>query len=67
MSETRMRSIAKTISYRALMVVATWIIMYILTGGIVFATIITVGIQSVKTLIYWFHERVWNKLEWGRG
>jgi uncharacterized membrane protein len=64
--ETSKRSIAKALTWRFLASLATFIISLMLTGDFVTAT----GIASVQVVVnlvlYYLHERVWNKTNWGR-
>jgi uncharacterized membrane protein len=64
--DTTKRSIAKALTWRALASLATFIISYMLTGDIVAAT----GIASVQVFVnlflYYVHERIWNKIDWGQ-
>jgi uncharacterized membrane protein len=64
--DTTKRSIAKALTWRALASLATFIISYTLTGDIVAAT----GIASVQVFVnlflYYVHERIWNKIDWGQ-
>ena len=58
------RSIAKTISWRLVGTLDTIIISWIITGEIAMA--LSIGsIELVsKMLLYFFHERAWNKVKW---
>ena len=60
------RSIAKTISWRLVGTLDTIIISWIITGEIAMA--LSIGsIELVsKMLLYFFHERAWNNIKWGR-
>jgi len=55
-------SLLKTISWRIVGTLDTMIISYILTGNIKVA----LGIGSIeivsKMILYYFHERAWNKI-----
>lgn len=55
-------SILKTISWRIIGTIDTMIISFILTGDMTVAF----GIGSIeivsKMILYYFHERVWNKI-----
>lgn len=65
-SETHARSIFKAISYRLLIIISVFIIIYWQTGKIEMAASIT-GITTVTgTIIYYVHERVWSKVKWGK-
>ena len=60
------RSIAKTISWRLVGTLDTIIISWIITGEIAMA--LSIGsIELVsKMFLYFFHERAWNKIKWGK-
>jgi uncharacterized membrane protein len=64
--EHRYRSIVKAISWRATGTVDTLIVSYLVTGKIGVALSIG-GIEVfTKMILYYFHERLWNKLKFGR-
>jgi len=66
MKENKSRSIGKSISWRILASCDTILISFIITGS--FAIAATIGSIEVltKMFLYYFHERVWNRLEYGR-
>ena len=65
-SERVKRSLVKTISWRIIGTVDTVIISYLITGGIDKALAIG-GIELVsKMILYFFHERTWNSIKWGK-
>lgn len=55
--DTKTRSIVKAITWR---IIAT-IIAYIFVG---FTAAIIINV--VQTVAYYFHERIWNHVNWGR-
>jgi uncharacterized membrane protein len=60
------RSIVKTISWRVVGTLATVTISYVITGTLALAFSIG-GIELVsKMVLYFFHERAWNNLKWGK-
>jgi uncharacterized membrane protein len=64
--ETRNRSIIKALSFRILATIATFAMVWILTGNLGFAGIVG-GIDFIsKLILYYLHERIWNKLKWGK-
>lgn len=64
--EHRYRSIVKAISWRATGSMDTFIVSYLVTGKIGVALSIG-GIEVfTKMILYYFHERVWNRLTFGR-
>lgn len=65
-SETVKRTILKTVSYRIVILTMDFAAIYIFTGQ----TKIAVGFMIVSniytTLGYFIHERVWDKIKWGK-
>jgi uncharacterized membrane protein len=64
--ETRRRSIAKSISWRFFAAIITSSIAWALTGKLDFAAKIGALDTCIKLVVYFVHERVWNKIEYGR-
>src|SRR5210317_2249423 len=64
--ETKKRSILKAISWRTWATVTTAVLVFIFTGK--FALAITVGLLEVfaKMALYFFHERMWHKIRYGK-
>ena len=65
MHEKPYRSVAKTISWRTVGRLDTIIISYFITGNLVMAASIGSIEVITKMILYYFHERVWNKLKFG--
>ncbi|WP_025741146.1 DUF2061 domain-containing protein [Aquimarina pacifica] len=65
-SEKPLRSIAKAVSWRVVGTLDTLIVSYLLTGEIALATSIASIDFVTKMILYFFHERVWNRIKWGR-
>ena len=64
--ETNLRSIAKGISWRFVATGTTMIIVYIFFGNVELA-IATGLLETVaKIALYWGHEKVWQRIRWGR-
>ena len=66
MHEKPYRSVVKTISWRTLGTLDTIIISYFVTGNLVMAASIGSIEVVTKMILYYFHERAWNKLSFGR-
>ena len=64
--ESAMRSVFKAISWRILATLTTGLLVYLITGSTEFA--VTVGLLEgvAKIGLYYFHERLWNRLNIGR-
>lgn len=65
-SEKPVRSIAKAVSWRILGTLDTILISWIITGQIAMA--LSIGSIEVvtKMILYFFHERLWNIIKWGK-
>ncbi len=66
MKEKRYRSIIKTISWRVTGTVDTFLVSYLVTGKVGIAASISVVEVFTKLLLYYLHERVWNRLKVGK-
>ena len=66
LSDTSKRSLLKTISWRVTGSAATFLIAFLLTGNFAMAGTIGVAQAIVNTVLYYLHERAWNKIPWGR-
>lgn len=65
-NSTRLRSIAKTISWRTVGSIDTLLLGYIFTGSFVIAGSIASTEVVTKIALYYFHERGWAHVKWGR-
>ena len=65
MAETKKRSLLKTITWRITATLTVMILVFVFTGRIDF--MLSIGIFDVifKAVLYFVHERVWNKITWG--
>jgi len=63
--ETHRRSILKTITFRIIATITTFILVLIITGDLIIASVIGILDTILKLFIYYSHERVWNKISWG--
>jgi uncharacterized membrane protein len=66
LSETAQRSLVKTISWRLTGSGATFLISYLIAGDFAVAGTIAVIQLISNTVLYFLHERVWNRIRWGR-
>jgi uncharacterized membrane protein len=65
MNEQKKRSILKSVSYRIICIISQTIVTYAFTHDILQVGAIVLVFQSVQTLLYYLHERAWNKVRWG--
>jgi uncharacterized membrane protein len=66
MKVTKARSFIKSLSYRIFGTVTSWAVVYVITGKGSLATLIAIWETIIKVVVYYIHERVWNKISWGR-
>ncbi len=65
MSETKKRSLIKSLTFRVLGIVTLGIISYIATGSWAETGLITILFNGIRIPQYYWHERRWNKISWG--
>ena len=65
MIASKKRSFAKALSWRFFASLDTFLISYIITGKLSWAGSITLLEIITKTVLYYLHERGWNKIIWG--
>ena len=66
MSDTKHRSLVKTISWRLTGSFSTFLISFIILGNFTIAGSIAVIQVIANTTLYYIHERCWDRIKWGR-
>ena len=66
MQEKAYRSVVKTISWRTIGTLDTIIISYFITGNLAMADSIGSIELFTKMILYYFHERAWNRISLGK-
>lgn len=65
-NEKPIRSVVKSLSWRTIGTLDTILISWVITGQLDLAFSIG-GIELVtKMVLYFFHERLWNSIKWGK-
>lgn len=64
--EKPLRSIVKSISWRIIGTLDTIVISYLVTGHLALAFKIGSVELVTKMVLYFFHERIWNTIKWGK-
>ena len=64
--ESKRRSVAKTLSWRFCATIITTAVTYAATGKLEFALTIGLADTTIKMGAYFFHERLWNRVSFGR-
>ena len=65
-SDKRLRSIAKSISYRVLSVCIDMTVAYFFTRSISMSLGIVLIVNTYSTFLYYCHERIWSHIAWGK-
>jgi len=64
--DTPARSWAKSFTWRFVGGVLLGLISYLITRDWKEMAIITVVFHGIRVVLYYFHERVWERVRWGR-
>ena len=64
--ETHKRSIIKAVSWRAFGMLATTLIVFAFTKKVVLSLSVGLAEAAVKIILFYLHERAWEKVAWGR-
>ena len=72
--ELKRRTITKALLWRLIGIVWTWVGAYLilllmpqkLRSASIIATAIVIYHHSTRMIMYYFYERIWNKIRWGR-
>ncbi|HTL80222.1 MAG TPA: DUF2061 domain-containing protein [Bacteroidia bacterium] len=65
-TETIGRTFLKTLSYRVSILILDFICIYLFTGKAKVAFGFMLVSNVYTTLGYFFHERIWDKIKWGK-
>ncbi len=66
LNESPRRSIVKTISWRLTGSGSTFLISWLISSDLTIAGTIAVIQLIANTILYYLHERLWNKINWQR-
>jgi adenylylsulfate kinase len=64
--ETHRRSIVKALTWRIIATATTAILVLVFTGNWVLVSIVGGLDLVIKLLVYYGHERIWDKISWHR-
>jgi uncharacterized membrane protein len=64
--ENAKRSLAKSITFRVLVITSDFVIISLITHRYDLALAVIIFSNLASATIYYLHERVWNKIKWGR-
>lgn len=66
LNESPRRSLVKTISWRLTGSGATFLISWLISSDLSIAGTIAIIQLITNTILYYLHERIWNKIKWQR-
>jgi len=64
--DSHKRSWAKSLVWRAIGVVILGGITYAVTRNLEAMTVITLLFHSLRLILYYWHERIWQRVTWGK-
>jgi len=62
----RKRSFAKALTFRIIVIISDITVIYLLTRKIELSIGITLATNIASTMLYYLHERTWNRIGWGK-
>jgi len=66
MLDTRLRSLVKSATWRIMGIFVLGAISWVITGNWIETTYITVAFNAIQIVLYYFHERLWERAKWGK-
>ena len=66
MSVKKSRSLVKSLTWRVVAMVSGFVTLYALSEDISLATVATLITNGVNFVAYYYHERIWNSVSWGK-
>ena len=65
MEGTRKRSLAKTVLWRVICIVVSIVTTFAFTSKWELAIAVGTVYNVITMVLYYFHERLWNRIKWG--
>lgn len=60
------RTLFKTLTWRVIALITTIIVVYVYSGDVKESLVVGFVANAVKMVLYYIHERLWNKSSFGR-
>lgn len=64
--DTRRRSWVKSLTWRLLGIALLGLISFLITRDLKQMTVITALFHGIRLVLYYYHERIWERISWGR-
>ena len=65
-AELKKRTLVKTITWRVTASLTTFLIAWMLTGDLLIGVSIGSIEAMAKIFLYYYHERIWNNINWAK-
>ncbi len=65
MEEKKIRSFLKSLSWRITATLITILLIWVITQELILSLQVGIVEMLIKLMIYYFHERIWNRIRWG--
>ena len=65
-AELKKRTLVKTMTWRVTASLTTFLIAWILTGDLLLGVSIGSIEAIAKIFLYYYHERIWNNINWAK-
>lgn len=59
------RTLVKTITWRVVALFVTTVVVYVYSGDIKESLVVGITANFLKMLLYYIHERIWNRIKFG--
>ena len=64
--DTKKRSLAKSLVWRLIGIALLGLIAYLVTDDWKEMSLITILFHGIRLVLYYYHERAWERISWGR-
>jgi len=64
--DSKKRTLVKTAVYRGSITLLLFVLLWLFTEDIYETSLITIVFNVLATIVYYFHERMWDKIVWGK-
>ncbi len=64
--DNRLRSWVKSITWRVIGIVILGALVWLFTRDWQETTLITITFHAIRLVLYYYHERAWERIDWGR-
>ena len=63
---SKKRSLAKSFTWRIVAILVSFVVAFVMTGSVVLAASFSFLANLINFILYYVHERVWLKINWGK-